>query len=65
MVHELDLPMLLWAKACCTIVYILNRCPHKVFKDKNPKEAFTREKLDVSHFSVFGSLVYSHVPKCC
>jgi hypothetical protein len=63
MVHDLDLPMFLWAEACCTTVYILNRCPHKVLKDKTPKEAFTREKPDVSHFKVFGSPVYIHVPE--
>jgi hypothetical protein len=55
--------MFLWVEACCTIVYILNRCPHRVLKEKTPKEAFTGEKPDVSHFRVFGSLIYIHVPK--
>jgi hypothetical protein len=26
------------------------------------EEAFTSKKLDVSHFKIFGSLVYCHVP---
>ena len=41
MVNDLDLPMFLSAKVCSTIVYIPNRCPHKVLKDKTPEEAFT------------------------
>jgi hypothetical protein len=53
--------MFLWAEACCTATYILNKCPHRVLKDKTPKEAFTRDKLDVSHFRVFGSSFYIHV----
>jgi hypothetical protein len=27
-----------------------------------PQEAFTRKRPDVSHFRIFGSLVYCHVP---
>jgi hypothetical protein len=36
-------------KACSTIVYILNKCPHKILKDTKPEEAFTGEKPQVSH----------------
>lgn len=53
MVHNLDLPMFLWARACCMVDYILNKCPHGVLKDKIPKEAFKGEKHNVSHFKVF------------
>jgi hypothetical protein len=63
MIHELDLPMFLWAKACCTTIYIFNKCSHKVLKDKTIKEAFTGEKLDVSHFRTFGNPIYIHVPR--
>jgi hypothetical protein len=62
MIHDLDLPMCLWAEACLTTVYILNRCPHKVLKDKTPKEAFTGEKPQVAHLHVFGCPVYIHIP---
>jgi hypothetical protein len=61
MVHDLYFPMFLWADACCIVVYILNKCPHRVLKEKTPEEAFIGEKPNVSHFRVFGSLVYIHV----
>jgi hypothetical protein len=63
MVHDLDLPMFLWARTCCYAYYILNIYPHRVLKDKTQDEAFTSEKQDVYRFRVFGSLVYIDVPK--
>jgi hypothetical protein len=59
-VHDLDLPMFLWAEACSTNVYILNRCP-RVSKDKILEKDFIGEKLPISHFHVFGCLVYIHI----
>jgi hypothetical protein len=53
---------LLWAKACSTAVYIQNRCLHKILEDKTQKEAFAGLKLKVSHFCIFGCLIYIHVP---
>ncbi len=41
------------AKTIATIVYIMNQ---------TPKEKFTGKKLDVSHFRVFGYIIYVHVP---
>jgi hypothetical protein len=38
MVHDLDLP-----HACCTTIYILNKCPYRVLKDKTPVEAETNK----------------------
>jgi hypothetical protein len=61
MVHDLDLSVFLWEKACCTAIYVLNKCPHKVLKDKTPKETFTGEKPNISHFKVFKSLAYIHI----
>ncbi|XP_059068930.1 U-box domain-containing protein 21-like [Cryptomeria japonica] len=57
-----DMPCYLWAEACSTAVYIQNRIPHKVLGKMTPEEAFTRKKPDVSHFRIFGSLAYCHVP---
>jgi hypothetical protein len=34
-----------------------------VLKDKTSEEAFIEEKPNVSHFKVFGSPIYNHVPK--
>jgi hypothetical protein len=54
--------MFLWAKACNTTVFLVNMSPHKVLGRVTPEEAFTGKKHDVSHFRIFGSLVYYHVP---
>ena len=56
------MPHFLWAKAYNTIVYIQSRVPHKVLGRMTPKESFTSKKLDVSHFKIFGSLAYYHIP---
>ena len=56
MTHDQDLSMFLWAKACNTVVYIQNRCPHKT-----PEETFTSVKPKVSHFRIFGCPIYIHV----
>ena len=53
----------LWGEVANTIVYIQNRCPHFALDSKTPKEVFSGKKPDVSHFRVFGCLVYFHVPK--
>ena len=44
-------------------MYVQNRCPHSALNSKTPEEVFSGKKPDVSHFRVFGSLVYFHVPK--
>ena len=62
MLHDQSLPFFLWAEACCTIVYILNRSPHHSMGNMRPEECFTGKKPEVSHFHIFGSLTYSHVP---
>jgi hypothetical protein len=55
--------MLLWAEACNTIVYVQNRSPHRILKDKTPEEAFAGVKPKIGHLRIFGCLVYIHVPK--
>ena len=37
-IHDMDIPMFLWAKACNMVVYILNKGIHEILKDKTPKE---------------------------
>jgi len=51
----------LWEEACNTIVYIQNRCPHKILEEKTPEEAFN-VKPEVSLFRIFGCPVYIYVP---
>jgi len=54
--------MCLWVEARFTIVYILNKCCHRVLKDKTTEEAFTSEKPQVAHIHDFCCLVYIHIP---
>jgi hypothetical protein len=62
MIHDLDLPTFLWEKACNMALYILNRHPHKILKDKTLEEVFTGGKPQASHFRIFGCPMYIHAP---
>jgi hypothetical protein len=44
-------------------VYIQNRCPHAILKDKTLEEVFSGIKPKVRNLRIFGCLVYIHVPK--
>ena len=63
MLHDQGLPLHLWAEACNTSVYLQNRSPHHILGMKTPEEAFSEKRPNVSHFRIFGSLVYCHVTK--
>jgi hypothetical protein len=63
MLHDKSLTMHLWEKACNTVVYVQNHCPHIILGMSTSEEAFTGKKPDVSHFKKFGSFVYVHVTK--
>jgi hypothetical protein len=55
--------MIMWAEASMTAIYVHNKSPHQILKNMTLKEAFTRVKLEVGHFRIFGCPVYFHVPK--
>ena len=59
MLHDQGLPMHLWAEACNTVVYVQNHCRQRVLGMSRPEEAFTGKKLDVSHFKIFGSHLFT------
>ena len=63
MLQDQSLPLHLWVEACNTTVYFQNRSLHHIMGMKTPMEAVSRKRLDVSHFRIFGSLVYYHVTK--
>jgi hypothetical protein len=63
MLHDQDLPMMLWAEACNTTVYVQNKSPHRILEDKTLEEAFTRVKPEIGNLRIFGCAVYNHVPK--
>ena len=55
--------MHLWAKACNTVVYVQNCCPHRVLGMSTLEQVFTGKKPDIYHLKIFGSSVYIHVTK--
>lgn len=63
MLHDQGLPLHLWAEACNTTMYLQNISPHHDLGMKTPMEAFLGNRPDVSHFCIFGSLVFYHVTK--
>ena len=63
MLHDKDIPMHLWAEATTTTVYVQNRTPHRVIKNKTLEEVFFGKKPEVSHLRIFGCPVYIHIPK--
>ena len=63
MFYDQGLPKFLWGEAANTVVYVQNRCPHSALDSKTLEEVFSGKKPNVSHFRVFGSPVYFHVPK--
>ena len=63
MLHDQGLPLHLWFEACNTVVYLQKRSPHHILGMKTQEEAFSRKRPDVSHFRIFGSLLYWHVKK--
>lgn len=52
-----------WAEALCTYTHVKNRIRHSVSPNATPHQRYYNAKPDISHFRVFGSLCFSHVPK--
>eukprot|EP00794_Sanderia_malayensis_P011707 gene11707-biopygen9383 len=60
--HHAKLPMMFWAEAVSTAVYIRNRCPTSALKEKTPYESWLKEKPSVKHLRVFGCNAMVHIP---
>lgn len=43
--------------------YIQNRTPHRALLDMTLEEAWTRNKLDIFHFRIFGSHAWAYISK--
>ena len=52
MIHDQDIPMHLWDEGARTKVYIHNRISHNDLGNKNPKEMFTKENIEVNHLKI-------------
>jgi hypothetical protein len=63
MIHDQDIPMHLWEEATRTTIYVQNRLSHSALGFKTPEEMFFGNKLEVSHFKIFGFPVFEHISK--
>lgn len=57
-----DLPLRLWAEAVHCASYVMNRVPNRKETTVTPFESWYGNKPDVSHFRIFGSTAFVHVP---
>ena len=62
MMEAKDLNPNLWVEAIKCVTYVQNISPHKALDDKNPYEAWSGHKHNVSHFRVFGSKAWDRIP---
>jgi hypothetical protein len=63
MLHASGLPKELWAEACNTAVYILNRTGPTPVEGKTPLEVWSRSYATLGRLRVFGTECYVHIPK--
>jgi hypothetical protein len=62
MIQSKGLRLKYWVEAINCANYIVNRTPTKAHKNITPEEAWTKTKPYVSHFHVFGSMAWAHIP---
>jgi hypothetical protein len=62
MLHARSLPSKLWDEALKCVAYIQNRAPHIFVEDRMPFESWIGDKLDVTHFRIFLSRAWAHIP---
>jgi hypothetical protein len=62
MLHANSLPQRLWAEALNCATYIQNRYPRISIKDNIPYEAWSGLKPEMTHFHIFGSRAWAHIP---
>lgn len=49
------------AEALSTAVYLKNKSPTKIIKNKTPHEALVGSKPNVNHLNIFGCVCYAHI----
>jgi hypothetical protein len=62
MIQSKGLSVKYWVEAINCENYIVNRTTTKSLKNITSEEAWTKIKPDVSHFYVFGSIAWAHIP---
>jgi hypothetical protein len=61
MIQSKGLSPYFWAETINCANYIVNHTPKETLKDTSLEETWSRIKLDVSHFYVFGSEAWAHI----
>jgi len=60
--NEKNMPNYYWAKACATVVYLLNKTPIIAIHVRvTPEMKLTGFRPDIGHLKVFRSIAYVHV----
>jgi hypothetical protein len=62
MIQSKGLNLKYWVEAINCANYIVNHTPTKTLKNITLEETWNNIKLDVSHFRVFDSVAWAHVP---
>jgi hypothetical protein len=62
MIQYKGLSLKYWEKSINCANYIVNHTPTKALKNITLEEAWTKLKPNVSHFRVFVSVVWAHIP---
>ena len=60
---DCNLPVMLWSEAVSTTNYLTNHSPTSANGGKIPQEIYSSKIPNISHFRIFGSLAFVHVPK--
>jgi hypothetical protein len=63
MLLDAELDKKYWAEAARAAIYLKNRSPTKALKQVTPEEAWTGEKVDISHLRIIGCRATMHIPK--
>jgi hypothetical protein len=63
MMHEKNLPKMLWAEAANTAVFIQNRLPTSVLTEMTPFEMWYNYKPSLRFLKIFGCVCFVHVPQ--
>ena len=63
LLHSRNLNLKFWGEAVNTAVYIINRTFLTGKTNKTPYELWHGKVPDIHHLRIFGSVVYSHIPK--
>jgi hypothetical protein len=62
MLHVRSLPSKIWVEALNHVSYIHNKSPHRYVEDMTHFEAWIGDKPNVTHFHIFGSRAWAHIP---